>query len=143
MQAYDTENRVNASTMSMKLMKKPRVLAEIERLSQSVGLTEEMVTQRLREGLNAKLITSYRGRAVETDLPDHTARHRYAQTAAKIMKMFPGKKTESIHTNIDVELEKMPPEQFAQLLTGMAKQINVRSKTKIRISKQRTQESPK
>ena len=114
-------------------MKLPQIQTEILRLKEGAGLTDKFVYARIREGMDAKVISTNRGRVEQSEIPDYSTRHKYLETAAKLLDMFPSQKVESRSMNIDIQIEKLPPAELAKLLTGMAKQINAGPKRKVNI----------
>ena len=133
LKVYPTKTPKYASIGAMAILKKPQVQAEILRLKEGAGLTDKFVYEKIHEGMNAKVTTAFRGRVIESDIPDYAARHKYLETAAKLLDMFPSQKIESRSMNIDIQIEKLPPAELAKLLTGMAKQINVNTKRKVSV----------
>lgn len=122
--AFTCKNRDSASVVGSVYLKKPEVRAEVERLLQKSEISPELVSQKIREGLDANVVSDYRGDVEETEVPDMSVRHKYVDTAAKIMDLFPPERKESRSMNVDIELEKMNPEQIKELLKGLNEQFN-------------------
>lgn len=134
MAAYGTKNVKYATHASSNyLLKKPKVQKEILRLKEKAGLTDEFVRDRIREGLDAKYVSVFKGHARQTDIPDYAVRHRYLETAAKLLEMFPSEKHDHRSINIDIQLEKLSPGEITKLLSGAVQKIHADPKTETRL----------
>ena len=114
--SYNVKSRPSASVIGHDLLHKPRIKAEIERIIAEKKLSPELVIDRLRQGLEAKVVTSYMGEANQTDIPDLNTRHKYVETGAKILDLFPPERSESRSLNIDIQVEKMSPGEVGEVL---------------------------
>jgi len=133
--AYDTYNvktRVNAGKLANANLKKPSIKREIELVMEQYKITDDFLIKKMKNGMNAKVITNYKGEAEETDIPDYAIQHRYWQDAAKMKDMFPVEKYESRNYNVDLMLETMSKKEIAQLLKDQLKQLNETSNYKSR-----------
>ena len=110
-----------ATVRSSQLMKNPIIRAEIDRLKNEAGLNDKFITQKILDGFNANVVAVFRGKAYETNIPDYSVRHKYIETAAKLLNLFPAQQTESKSINIDVQLEKLPQEELVKLLNSASK----------------------
>lgn len=82
------------------------------------GITEESVNEKLSELLNAKVITSYRGRARLTNLPDYSERRKTLDMILHLMDAYPSQKIDKRQSgvNLDIVLDKLPPEEIRSML---------------------------
>lgn len=128
MVAYDTKSIRNAGIIANTLNQRPRVRNEIDRLLKKHDLTDDLVFRKLKEGLDANMVSFWRGEAVPTEIPDHVARHKYLQDLLKIMSAFPPERREVHNLNVDLAVEKLPPEEMKFLLQGLLKKIHVKNK---------------
>ena len=115
---YNVKDKKSAALLGYRNMKKPAVKEEIERLMNKGEITPELLVERLKEGLDATVVANYKGKAVETDVPDQNVRHKFFQEGARIMELYPVQKTENknLNVNVDMELEKMSKEDMNKLL---------------------------
>jgi phage terminase small subunit len=121
---YSCKNKNSAAVMANKLNDTPKVRREIERVLEEHQLTEDVVVQRLREGLDATQTAVCDGEVIESTVPDMAVRHKYVQEAAKIMDLYPPERSESRNINVDMQLERLSPKQIEALLKGMLSEIN-------------------
>lgn len=121
---YNCRTNVSAANLGCIMLKHPKIKEKIERKTGELELTEEMLLKKAKEGLDANVVSSYRGDVKETEIADLNIRHKYWQDLAKILRMFPAEQIETKNLNIDLELSKMPKEEFLDLLKGLIKQIN-------------------
>lgn len=122
--SYNVKNRDSAKAMGWNALQQPRVQMEIERLMEDHKITDDFMMQRLREGLNAKVVANYKGEATKTNVPDHAVRHKYWQDAAKIKEYYPADKLETRNLNIDVQLETMTKGELGKLFKQALKQLD-------------------
>ena len=119
MQNYNCKNRRSASLVGCINLKNPMVAQEIERLLEGKNITDDFMFQRLKEGMEAKVVSSYQGEAVQSDLPDHNAAYKWWEAGAKMKNYFPAQETINKNLNIDFQLETMPREELTDLLKGL------------------------
>ena len=118
---YNVKDRRIACLMGYRNLQKPFIKAEIERLLESSDITDDFLLQKLKEGLDANVVASYRGDANQTEVPDQNVRHKFFQDAAK-MKNWITNDTEVKNLNIDLEVENLGKEDLTQLLTQLLKE---------------------
>ena len=123
MLAYPCKNRITAANIASRLHRNPKVKAEIERLLVEQGLTENMVVQKLREGLDSNTTAVLEGEVIQSSVPDMNVRLGYVKEAAKIMDLYPPTRTEQRNVNIDLELDKMTPKQLEAFATSFFNSI--------------------
>lgn len=119
MESYNCSNKNMAGVIGCLSLKKPRVVNEIERLMEEKQITDEVMFQKLKEGMDATVVTQHQGEASETEIPDQDKRFKWWDAAAKIKKLYPAQETINKNLNLDVQLETMPKEEFANLLKGL------------------------
>lgn len=120
-EVFNVKSRHNAKILGWNYLQKPKVKKEVERLMEKHEVTDEFLMQRLREGLDAKVVSNYKGETEQTDIKDLNVRHKYWQEAAKLREMYPAQKVETKNVNIDVQLETLSSKEVIKLL---AKEIN-------------------
>jgi len=118
---YNTKSRRNAGLIANSVSQRPRVRNEIDRLLKKHNLTDDLIFRKLKEGLDANLPVFWKGEGQLTDIPDHVARHKYLQDLLKIVSAFPPERREVHKMNIDLAVEKLPPEEVRVLLQGLLK----------------------
>lgn len=59
MQVYNCKNRRVASNLSCRMHKNPKIRAELERLLIDSNISEDIVMQRVAEGLNANQVIKF------------------------------------------------------------------------------------
>ncbi len=123
MKVYNASNKKSADIMTTVIMKRPAVRNAIEKLLEKHGLTDDKIFKKIEEGLDANIITQFRGEAVLTDLPDYDKRHKFLRETLKIGGYYAPVKKESRNLNIDMQVESMPPEQMKALLSSMLKKV--------------------
>ena len=119
----DAKSRGMATVLGFKNAHNPRVIAEVERLMEEQNITDELMMKRLKEGLDAKVVSSFRGEVEETGIPDHMTRFKYWEAGAKIKNYFPAQQVETKNMNIDVQLESMPKKDFVLMLREYLKEV--------------------
>ena len=87
------------------------------------GIDEETLNLRLRELLNAKVITEYKGKARLTDLPNYSERRKALNIIFELLDLYPAKKIDerSVSMNIYAQLEQMNKEEVMELVKEMYK----------------------
>ena len=113
LKAYNVKNKNAAAHIGCVNLKKPVVIREIDTLMEEHNIDGDLMMKRLKEGLNANIVSEFKGDVSKTKVPDLNIRHKYWQDAAKIMKLFPAERTENV--NIDIELEKLSTEELVSL----------------------------
>jgi phage terminase small subunit len=119
MRAYPCKTRQSAGVVGFDALRKPAVAQEVERLLDKKEITDDFMLQRLKEGMDAKVVSSYQGEATQSEIPDHNAAFKWWEAGAKMKGFFPPEETINKNLNIDVQLENMPKEQFRDLLKGL------------------------
>lgn len=118
MENYNVKTRKSASVIATKVLQRPEVQTEIETIMENHKITDPFLMKRLKEGLNAKVVTKYESEATETDIADQNIRHKFWQDAAK-MKGWLKDRLDVRSFNIDIELESLSKEEFADLLKSV------------------------
>ena len=126
--SYNVSSRGMAALIGHRLAKDPLVIKEVDRIMEEQDITDEMAMQRLKEGMNAKLVHSYKDEIKQTNLPDTSNRHKYLDTFLKLKNMYPAQQIENKNLNIDVELEGMSSEDFTKLLKDILNDNETRTK---------------
>lgn len=121
--AYNVKNRDSARSYAPRLLKNPSVKAEIEMLLDKHEMTDDYAMTVLKEGLEAKVVTNYKGEAKETDIPDHDTRHKYFQDLAKFKDMYPADKNLNMNLNLDAQLEGLSKAEIINLLKETIKDV--------------------
>ena len=116
---YDCSNRKMATVLGSLNLDKPMIKNEIERLMEDKQITDSVMMDKLKEGLNANVVASFQGEATESNIPDHDKRFKWWDAAAKIKNLYPATETINKNLNLDVQLESMPKEELAELLKGL------------------------
>ena len=116
MRNYNLKNKTNGSKVAYTLMQRPLVQRAIEQALDKEGLGVEKVAEKLRELINANLITQYEGGASETSLPDYSARQKAVNSLIEILGLKAPEKHENLNANIDLALGKMTREQLLEEL---------------------------
>jgi phage terminase small subunit len=116
---YNCKSRKAATVYGSIYLDKPMVKNEIERLMEEKKITDGVMFDKLKEGMDANVVSSYQGEAAESDIPDHDKRFKWWDAAAKIKNLYPAQETINKNLNLDIQLETMPKEQFAELLKGL------------------------
>lgn len=119
MQNYNCKNRRMAGVVGCWNLKNPMVAREIERLLEAKNITDDFMFQRLKEGMEAKVVSNYQGESFQSDIPDHNAAYKWWEAGAKIKRYFPATEIDNRNLNIDLQLETMPKEELTDLLKGL------------------------
>lgn len=67
----------------IKVFEKPEVQKAILTAMEKVGITDEVLAQKIKEGLSATSVKIHEG-AVVCEVPDYIARHKYIDTSLKV-----------------------------------------------------------
>ena len=132
--AYNVKSKINASNVAAANLKKPTVQKEIQDLMEQHNLTDDFLFQRMKEGLDANIVSEFKGDVVETSTPDLHTRHRYLQDLIKVKGLYAPERNENINLNIASELENKSEEDLKQILKELlneqktANRINQESK---------------
>jgi len=97
------------------------------------GLTEELISKKINEGLNAEKVVGYLNQYKKTEdgkiekiepdqvvsnefveVPDHYVQHKYLETLIKLKKKFETDKKVDVSVNVDVTIDIF--KEAAQLL---------------------------
>ena len=116
---YNVKNRQMATVLGSIYLDKPMIKNEIERLMEEKQITDSVMIDKLKEGMEANVVASYQGEATESNIPDYDKRFKWWDAAAKIKNLYPAQETINKNLNLDVQLETMPKEQFVDLLKGL------------------------
>ncbi len=116
---YNCKNNQVATVLGSINLDKPMIKNEIERLMEEKNITDGVMFDKLKEGMEANVVASFQGEANETDIPDHDKRFKWWDAAAKIKNLYPAQETISRNFNLDVQLEAMPREEFMGLLKSL------------------------
>ena len=116
---YNVKNRKMATVLGSLNLDKPMIQNEIERLMEEKEITDGLLFDKLKEGMEAKVVSSYQGESTESEIPDYDKRFKWWDAAAKIKNLYPAQETINKNFNLDVQLENMPKEQFVDLLKGL------------------------
>lgn len=122
MKNYNCKNRISAAVTGNHALTSPQVIREIDRIMAEKDITDDFLMGKLREGLDANVVSNFKGDVEETEVPDKYVRHKYLQDALK-MKGFLKEQVDVRSLNLDVQLENMTPEELSGILRGMLKQI--------------------
>lgn len=122
--SYNVSKRGSAEVIGSNNMKKPRILNEIDRLMEEQKITDEFMMKQLKEGMKADVVSSYKGEAEQTEIPDHNVRFKYLEAGMKLKDWFPSEKIESRNINIDIQLEEMSKEELSRLLSEYLNNLN-------------------
>jgi hypothetical protein len=120
---YDCKNRVSAASVGSITLGLPKVQREVERIMDQQDLTDEKIVKKLNEGLDAKVVTDYKGIIEKSNVPDLKTRHKYLDTAVKIKGLEAPKQIEKKSMNIDLQLEAMPLEEIIVLVKQQLKML--------------------
>lgn len=104
---YDTKNYNVAKSIGQENLTKPYLIEEINSLMEGRGITDEKLLEKLEAGLAAVKISEYKGKLVETNIPDLQLQHKFLDTAFRLKDMYPSQRVESRNINVDLELERM------------------------------------
>ena len=119
--SHNIKNSHSAASLASIYLKKDRIKAEIETIMENRDITPDSVAEKIKEGLDATVVSNYKGGAKPSEIPDYNARHKYVNTAADILKMFPAKQVETKSLNIDLEVDNMSKEGVKKLLSDLLK----------------------
>ena len=123
---YNVKNRNSAAVIASQRLSDTRITNEIDRLMETADIKDETLMDKLKEGLDANHVASYRGEAQQTELPDQNIRHKFFQDAAK-MKGWLKEQVDVRSLNIDLQLESMSNEQRKDLLRGLLLSLDDKS----------------
>lgn len=87
LQAYDTKDKNTAHVIGSENLQKPTINAEIQKAHKKMGITPDLLTQKLKEGLNAHEIKYFQheGEVIDKRVcVDHNARRGYLEIAHKL-----------------------------------------------------------
>lgn len=112
MRSHSCKNRNVAGVLGFELMQKPEVRGEIERLMDEQNITDEDIVRKLGEGLEAKVVSDYKGEAEETNIPDHKTRHKFLETVVDIKGLRAPQKTENV--NYDLKVDAMSLKELGE-----------------------------
>lgn len=107
---HSCKSRKVASDVGYQLLNNPNVTREIERILDGHDITEDKIALKISEGLDATIISDYKGEAVVTEIPDQKIRHKFVETVVNIRGLNAPTKTESL--NIDLKVEAMSIEEL-------------------------------
>lgn len=127
-QTYNCKNRNMARLLGHQNLNNPQVLRELEAEMEKKNITDDFLLERLKEGMDAKVVSQYQGEVKETDIPDHSAAYKWWEAAAKMKKFFPAEETINKNLNIDLQLETMPRQEFVDLLKTLLSSIKAEDK---------------
>lgn len=116
---YNCGSRNMAAVLGVVNLKKQRVLNEIERIMEEKEITDETMIGKLKEGMDANVVSQYQGQATLTEVPDHNTRFKFWEAGAKIKNLFPPTETLNKNFNLDLQLELMPKAEIIDLLKGL------------------------
>lgn len=105
--AYNVKNYNVAKSIGQENLTKPYLIEEINSLMEGRGITDEKLLEKLEAGLAAVKIVEYKGKLVETNIPDLQLQHKFLDTALRLKDMYPSQRVESRSINVDLELERM------------------------------------
>ena len=121
--SHNIKNSRSGASLASIYLKKPKIKAELETVLAQKDITHDTVAEKIREGMEANVVSNYKGGAKPSEIPDMNARHKYVGTAAEMLKMFPAKQVETKSINIDLEVEKMSKTDVKKLLTDLLKNV--------------------
>ena len=87
MRSYNVKNRQVAKVIGYENLTLPHLNREISVLMEENGIGDVTIVCSLIAGLNSKILTQYRGKAIETEIADFNIRHKFLQIALKIKGM--------------------------------------------------------
>jgi len=119
---YNVKSRDVAKVTGCLNLKKPLVIREIERVMEEKNITDELMMDKLKEGLEAKVVSAYKGGSKQTDIPDMNIRHKYLDTSLKVKNLYPAQQIETKNINIDVQLEGKSSQEIKSLLKELLKE---------------------
>ena len=125
---YNCKNRHMATVLGSLNLDKPMIQNEIERLMEEKNITDNVMMDKLKEGLDAKVVSQYQGEANETDIPDQDKRFKWWDAAAKIKGLYPAQETINKNLNLDLQIEAMSKVELADLLRGLLSSIKKEEK---------------
>ncbi len=120
MAGYDTLTPSHIGNQNLnKLYVRQAILAEMEKS----GVTNEKLTQRLNEGLDATKVQTSPTEPDKT-IPDHVARHKYLETALKLKDAYPNDKRTVEHKTANINTYvNLTPQQREKLKEKLGKEI--------------------
>jgi len=121
--SHNIKNNRSGSSLASIYLKKPNIKAEIETILANRDITHDTVAEKIKEGMDATVVSNYKGGAKPSEIPDFNARHKYVNTAAELLKMYPAKQIETKSLNIDLEVEKMSKNDIKKLLKELLKDV--------------------
>lgn len=119
LQNYNCGSRNMASVIAVKNLDRKPIQEEIERLMEAKEVTNDLMIDKLKEGMEANVVATFQGDATESDIPDHDKRFKWWDAAAKIKGLYPAQETINKNLNLDVQLETMSKEELSKLLKGL------------------------
>ena len=121
LESFNCKDKRSAAVVGLVTLRYPQVQREIERIMEAKDLTDEILMEKLKEGLEAKHVSDYKGEATQTGIPDLKTRHKYLETAVDIKGLKAPTQIESKSLNIDLELESLPLENILKLIREQLK----------------------
>lgn len=131
--SYNVSNKNMASVIGSRNLTIQPIQNEIERIMEEKNLTGDLMMDKLKEGMDANVVATFQGEAVESEIPDHDKRFKWWDAAAKIKGLYPATETINKNLNLDVQLENMSKKDFADLLKGLL--VSEKKKNKQLINK--------
>jgi len=113
---YNVKSKVNAGNIARTNLNKPIIQKEIQEIMEAHNLTDDFLFQRVKEGLDANIVSEYKGEVVETSVPDRNLRHKYTQDLLKVKGLYAPERKENLNLTIATDLEAMPVEDFKKLV---------------------------
>lgn len=119
LKSYEVKSRNSARVTGSVTLGLPQVQREIERIMEQRNITDETMVDKLKEGLDATVVSNYKGKAEETEIPDHNTRFKWWEAGAKLKNLFPPTQVDTRNFNIDVELEKLSTNEIRDVLKNL------------------------
>lgn len=103
-------------------LRKPHIKAAIQERMDQAGITKAKLLQAINEGLEATMvkIATHEGEITdEKSFPDYSIRHRYLETALKLLDAFPASRHHVTTTNEDFFASKSDEELACYIRYGI------------------------
>ena len=112
LKSYNVKNAKSASVIGNWAINQPQVQREIERVMEKMNVTDDIIIQKISEGMDANIVSDYKGEPVQTEIPDHKVRHKFVESLIDIKGLKAPKQIEQKSVSIDLKVEAMSTDQL-------------------------------
>ena len=122
--SYNVKGRKQAKGVGYTTFLKPHVKKAYEELMDKHEITDDVLVEKVKEGLDANVVANYKGKITKTNSPDYAIRHKYLDTSLRLKDAYPADKVDNRNINVDLEVEAMSKEELTELLKQQLQQVS-------------------